>query len=173
MKKSLIVLSICFLFIGCSSTPEEQRLDQYIEQTNTDKKIRTIDWYYKNDYERKDVLDICYAIYLDAAEKAGYYSSDISDGKEKYLDKDVQNEMYQSNAECNKAFKAQEILDKYIFDKSLPKELIEDIVNPQNIESDSTATVKNDLILPTDIIQDPNNQKTTSKPPTLEELSNN
>lgn len=171
MKKSLIVLSICFLFSGCSSTPEEQRLEQYIEQTNTDKKERTIDWYYKHDYERKDVLNICYAIYLEAAEKAGYYSQDVSDGKDKYLDPEVQKEMYESNKECSNAYKAQELLDKFISDKSLPQELIEDLANPQDQNASSEVTVTDELVLPTDLKEAPAEVATIEKPPTLEELT--
>ena len=34
------------LIIGCSSTPQEKRLDQYLEDTKTDAKERSIDWYY-------------------------------------------------------------------------------------------------------------------------------
>ncbi|WP_411691038.1 hypothetical protein [Acinetobacter gandensis] len=173
MKKSLIVLSICFVFAGCSSTPEEQRLEQYIEQTNTDKKERTIDWYYKHDYERKDVLNICYTIYLEAAEKAGYYSPDISEGKEKYLDSEVQKEMYESNEECNKAYKAQDLLDKYISDKSLPQELVENIANPQ-VTSASSEVVIDNLVTPTNMkdAQDAQDeQQEVKKPPTLDELT--
>ena len=103
MIKKLIVLSTSLLIIGCSSTPQEKRLDQYLEDTKTDAKERSIDWYYKHDYERSNVLNICYSIYIDSAKKAGYYSDDVSDGREKYLDDSVQKEMYASNDECNKA----------------------------------------------------------------------
>lgn len=159
------------MFAGCSSSPEEQRLEQYIEQTNTEKKERSIDWYYNNDYERKDVLDMCYSIYLEAAEKAGYYSQNVSDGREKYLDPTIQKEMYESNIECSKAYKAQELLDKYISDKTLPQELIEDMANPQDLSATSGAPLDGNVVLPTDNQIAPEDQNTTSKPPTLEELS--
>lgn len=171
MKKSLIVLSISLLLIGCSSTPQEQRLEQYIEQTNTDKKERSIDWYYKNDYERNDVLNICYAIYLESAEKAGYYSQDISQGKEKYLDPETQKEMYLTNEECGKAYKAQELLDKYITDKSLPQELVEDMASLPEQNVSPYAELNEELVLPTDLKELPAQSQAFQKPPTLEELT--
>ncbi|HCA5183415.1 TPA: hypothetical protein MW242_003049 [Acinetobacter baumannii] len=125
MKNILIILTIMGIVSGCSSTPEEEKLDDYLLQTKTEKSQRTIDWYYSHDYERSDVLNLCYDIYIKAAEKAGYYSQDISDGKEQYLDPAIQKKLYSSNKECLTALTAQERLDNFVSAKSLPQELLE------------------------------------------------
>ncbi|MFH3698639.1 hypothetical protein WAH92_21945, partial [Acinetobacter baumannii] len=75
-----------------------------------------------------------------SAKKAGYYSDDVSDGREKYLDDSVQKEMYASNDECNKAYKAQDILDNFVASNSLPQESYEDKLDPQQ-EPSSTPEV--------------------------------
>lgn len=168
MIKKLIVLSISLLILGCSSTPEENRLDQYLEDTKTDAKERSIDWYYKHDYERSDVLNICYSIYIDSAKKAGYYSDDVSDGREKYLDDSVQKEMYASNEECSKAYKAQDILDNFIASKSLPQEAIEEKIDPQQAPNSTPEAPAEALSDATARASEPD----ASKPPTLEELTN-
>ena len=148
MKKSLIVLSTLLILFGCS-TPQEERLDQYLEQTNTHKKERTVDWYYKNDYQRLDVLNICNKIYLEAAEKAGYYSANISEGKEQYLDPKIEKEFYLSNHECNSALKAQELLDKYITDKSVPQEIIENTpITPIEISASAALDSSSEAMAP-------------------------
>lgn len=169
MIKKLIVLSTSLLIIGFSSTPQEKRLDQYLEDTKTDAKERSIDWYYKHDYERSNVLNICYSIYIDSAKKAGYYSDDVSDGREKYLDDSVQKEMYASNDECNKAYKAQDILDNFVASNSLPQESYEDKLDPQQ-EPNSTPEVSPEV--PEVSPEAPANEPVATKPPTLEELTN-
>lgn len=167
MFKNIIALSCSILIVGCTATPQEKRLDEYLTDTKTDTKERSIDWYYKHDYERSDVLNICYSIYLDSAKKAGYYSDDVSDGREKYLDETVQKEMYASNDDCNKAYKAQDILDNFVSSKSLPQESYEDKSDLQLPSSASTAATEE----PTNALLS-TSEPELSKLSTLEELTN-
>lgn len=168
MFKNYIALSCSILIIGCTATPQEKRLDEYLADTKTNTKERSIDWYYKHDYERSDVLNICYTIYIDTAKKAGYYSDDVSDGREKYLDETVQKEMYASNDDCIKAYKAQDILDNFVASKSLPQEAIEDKSDSQQLPSSAPIALTE---VPTDVIPS-KNEPVPLEPPTLEELTN-
>ena len=70
--------------------------------------------------------------------------------------------MYASNDECNKAYKAQDILDNFVASNRLPQESYEDKLDPQQ-EPSSTPEVSPEA---------PANEPVATKPPTLEELTN-
>lgn len=114
-----------FTLIGCSPTPNEKRLDAYVETLeDTD---RDHIWYYKNDFSRQEVLGICHDIYMDITKEQGLRSDNISNNQERYLDEDVQEKYYKSNKECWNAYRADKLLNNFIEDKSLDDQEISSI----------------------------------------------
>ena len=77
--------------------------------------------------------------------------------------------MYASNDECNKAYKAQDILDNFVASNRLPQESYEDKLDPQQ-EPSSTPEVSPEV--PEVSPEAPANEPVATKPSTLEELTN-